>query len=523
MTSVRDREEDDRRDVPVRPTDEDSLAAAASELIGGPAGKHAETGGHRWWTALRVMVLIVIGMFALGMVQKVPCYDGGWFQGGDAQYIHACYSDIPHLYHDRGFADDVVPYFDSIPGSISGSGFQHLEYPVLTGLFMEVSSWLTPHGGSMQHRGQIFWIVNSGMLMICAAALVVVVSKTNRRRPWDGLFIALSPALALSATINWDLFAVALAAAGLLMWSRSRPLAAGVLIGLAVSAKIYPVLLLLALLLVCVRAGRMRAFGTALGGAVGAWLVVNLPVILLARSGWEQFYSYTRSRGVDYGSLWLVVMQRTGNPLSGVSAYAAALMIVLCAAVAGLTFYAPRRPRLGQVAFLLVAALVVSNKVYSPQYVLWLLPLAVLARPRWRDLLIWQGAEVLYYLGIWMELAYVSGGTKHHGLPTDGYQLAVVLHLLGVLYLSATIVRDILRPEHDVLRQDGSDDPVGGVLDGAGDSFVLALAADPGAEPQPLPAAAGVPGQGAGPGGFGTPAGPAAPGGGPAGGPGYDA
>ncbi|WP_329176961.1 glycosyltransferase family 87 protein [Streptomyces sp. NBC_01477] len=475
MTSVRDREEDDRQEPPVRPTDEDSLAATASELIGGPAGKHAEAGGHRWWNALRVMVLIVIAVFALGMVQKVPCYNGAWFQAGDPQYIHACYSDIPHLYHDRGFAADVVPYFDRIPGSIGGSGFHYLEYPVLTGLFMEVASWLTPHGGTMEHRAQIYWIVNSGMLLLCAIALVVAVARTNRRRPWDGLFIALSPALALSATINWDLFAVALASVGLLLWSRSRPLAAGVLIGLATAAKLYPVLLLLALFLLCLRAGRMRAYGAALGGAVGAWLVVNLPVILLARSGWAQFYDYSRTRGVDYGSVWLIIMQRTGNPLSGVSAYVAALLILLCAGIAALTFYAPRRPRLGQITFLVVAALIVSNKVYSPQYVLWLLPLAVLARPRWRDLLIWQGAEVLYYLAIWMQLAYVTGGTKHHGLSADGYHLAVALHLLGVLYLSGMVIRDIMRPEHDVLRQDGEDDPVGGVLDGAEDSFVLGL------------------------------------------------
>ena len=36
---------------------------------------------------------------------------------------------------------------------------------------------------------------------------------------------------------------------------------------------------------------------------------------------------------------------------------------------------APRRPRFGAMAFLVIAAFLLTNKVYSPQYVLWLLPL----------------------------------------------------------------------------------------------------------------------------------------------------
>jgi uncharacterized membrane protein len=476
MTSVRDREEDDRRQPAVRPTDEDPLAASGSELIGGPAGRRARIGGHHWWNPLRIMVLVVIGMFALGMVQKASCFDGAWFQAGDPQYIHACYSDIPHLYAQRGFASDLVPYFDRLPEGTTGSAdIRYLEYPVLTGLFMEVASWLTPHG-SAQHSAQVYWAVNAGMLMICAVALVVCVSRTNRRRPWDGLFVALSPALALTATINWDLFAVALAAAGMMLWARSRPVAAGVLIGLATAAKLYPVLLLGVLFVLCLRAGRLRAFAGALGGTVGAWLVVNLPVMLLAPHGWAQFYTFSRGRPTDYGSVWLIISERTGDAFSvaSVNAYGTAVMLLLAAAIVALALYAPRRPRFGQMAFLAVAALVLSNKVYSPQYVLWLLPLAVLARPRWRDLLIWQGAEVLYFLGIWYRLAYVTG-TKHHGLTADAYHLAIGVHLLGVLFLCGMVVRDILLPEHDVIRRYGEDDPAGGVLDGADDVFVLGL------------------------------------------------
>ncbi|WP_326797044.1 glycosyltransferase 87 family protein [Streptomyces sp. NBC_01808] len=459
---------------PVAPTRHDEIAARGSEVLGGPLGRRALLGGS-WWTPVRVIALVAIGMFALGMVQKYPCYDGAWFSGANAQYTRACYSDIPHLYQGRGFADDLTPYFDRIPPEASG-GMEFLEYPVLTGLFMEVASWLTPGGDDLVHREQVYWLVNAGMLMICVAIVAVCVARTHRRRPWDALLVALAPALALTATINWDLLAVALTAAAMLAWSRSRPVAAGVLLGLATAAKLYPVLLLWPLLLLCLRAGRLRQFATATAAAAGAWLVVNLPVMIKAPDGWAKFYTFSQERGVDFGSFWLIISQRSGEPLDDANIYAAALMVLGCLGIGALALTAPRRPRFAQLAFLVVALFIVTNKVYSPQYVLWLIPLAALARPRWRDFLIWQGCEVAYYMGIWLYLAYTNGGEDAKGLPPDGYHVAIAAHLLGTLYLCAVVVRDIVMPDRDPVRRLGDDDPGGGVLDRARDVRVLAEA-----------------------------------------------
>ncbi|MEU7302030.1 glycosyltransferase 87 family protein [Streptomyces sp. NPDC007189] len=464
---------------PVRPTSEDEIARAGSELIGGPLGRRALL-GTSWWTPVRVVALVAIGMFALGLVQKAPCYHSAWFFGASSQYTKACYSDIPHLYQGRGFADHLVPYFDKLPDDMSG-GMGYLEYPVLTGLFMEVASWLTPHSGGIQHQEQWYWFVNAGMLMVCAAVIAVCVARTHHRRPWDGLLVALAPAFMLTATINWDLLAVALTAAAMLMWSRSRPVAFGVLLGLATAAKLYPVFLLGPLLLLCWRAGKWREYAQAVGGAVIAWCVVNVPVMLFAFPGWSKFYTFSQERGVDFGSFWLVWAQNSSNPPSTGFVNAAAMVLVVLSflGIAALAFTAPRRPRFAQLAFLIVAAFIVTNKVYSPQYVLWLVPLAVLARPKWRDFLIWQACEVAYFLGIWMYLAYTTSGEAHKGLPTLGYHWAIVLHLVGTLYLCAVVVRDILMPERDVVRRSGDDDPSGGVLDGAEDVFVLGAAAHP--------------------------------------------
>jgi uncharacterized membrane protein len=454
----------------VLPTAEDPVAAAGSELFGGPPGRRAAL-AVGWWTPVRVLVVATVVMFALGMVQKQPCYDDAWFFGANAQYTHACYSDIPHLFTGRGFADGLTPYFDKIPDRLSGGNMEYLEYPVLTGGFMQLAAWLTP-GGDDVEQAQLFWMANAGLLLVCAVAAVAAVALTHRRRPWDALLFALAPALALTATINWDLLAVALTAVSVCLWARGRPLWSGLLLGQATAAKFYPALLLGPLLLLCLRAGRGRAFGAAFAGTAVSWLLVNLPVMLFAWPGWQKFYTFSQERGEDYGSFWLILMQRRDAPLEHLNTFASGCMLLACAGIAVLALAAPRRPRYAQLAFLVVAAFALTNKVYSPQYVLWLIPLAALARPRWRDFLVWQAAEVAYFLGVWMYLAGTTG-QANRGLPEGGYHLAIAVHLLGTLYLCAVVVRDILRPERDPVRRDGSDDPSGGVLDGAPDRFVL--------------------------------------------------
>ena len=74
------------------------------------------------------------------------------------------------------------------------------------------------------------------------------------------------------------------------------------------------------------------------------------------------------------------------------------LFSIWCLGVAALGFLAPVTPRFAQLGFLLVVGFLLVNKVYSPQYALWLLPLAVMARPRVRDQLIWQARRGLLLL-----------------------------------------------------------------------------------------------------------------------------
>jgi uncharacterized membrane protein len=137
--------------------------------------------------------------------------------------------------------------------------------------------------------------------------------------------------------------------------------------------------------------------------------------------------------------------------------------LLLLGGIGALVFLAPRRPRLPQLLFLTMVAFLVTNKVFSPQYAIWLLPLAVLARPRWRPFLVWQAAEILV---LFTRFYFFVGNDKPgQGIGTWWFLTAVMLRDLALLGYAALVVRDILHPEHDPVRQVGQDDPAGGVLE----------------------------------------------------------
>ena len=453
----------------VAPSRDDTVVRLASEAVGGPLGRRARLGSS-WWTPLRVLLALTFLTCGVGLVQKDWCRDHAW--GAPGVYTHACYSDIPPLYYGRGLADGEVPY-------IGQSEDRQVEYPVLTGAVMWLTAQLVPSSDVPSDRSRWYFDINAIGLALAAAVAVGATAALAGRRPWDAAMFALAPGLALAGTINWDLYAVALLALGMLAWARERPVAAGVLIGLAAATKFYPLFVLGPLLVLCLRAGRMREFWTTLVAAVCAWAAVNVPVMLADFDGWSKFYRLSQDRDAGFSSIWFVLSQQ-GHPVPGgaLNVLAGGIFAVACLGIAVLGLSAERRPRLPQLVFLVVAAFLLTNKVYSPQYVLWLIPLAVLARPRWRDFLIWQAGEVVHFVGIWLLLAGYPPGRPERALGDDGYGLTVMAHVVATLWLCAVIVRDILRPEQDPVREvsadgEAADDPAGGVLDGTDDAWRL--------------------------------------------------
>ena len=155
------------------------------------------------------------------------------------------------------------------------------------------------------------------------------------------------------------------------------------------------------LFLLTLRTGKWVPFLKTIGGTAGAWLVVNLPIMIFAFDGWKRFYVFSQERPADWGSLWYFFHQKQW-PFLGDSDRLDLLGILslgaFCLAIAVLAMTRQTRPRLMQLCFLTLAAFMLTNKVWSPQYVLWLIPFAVLARPNWKAIVLWQIAECLVLL-----------------------------------------------------------------------------------------------------------------------------
>ena len=407
---------------------------------------------------------------ALALFSKAACRAGAWNVGVEQFQAH-CYTDIYPLYFSEKLSQGKVPYLG-----------HPVEYPVIIGAAMQAAAWIVRPISDQAIRGREFFDVTVVMLTLCTVAAVLATAYlAGPARRWTALLVALSPAVILAAFINWDLIAMSLATLGMAAWAGRRGVLAGVLLGLAVATKFYPVFLLGPLFLLCLRAGRLRAFWVTAGSAAVAWLAVNLPVAIAAPSGWSTFYRFNAARGADWGSIWYFFETEhwpvVGSmPLSTLNAVSLLLFGIACVLIVVLALSAPRRPRVPQLYLLVVVAFLLFNKVWSPQYVIWLVPLVVLARPRLPAYVLWQLAEIAYFYGIWAYLITIIDGPGTPGGIGPGLYFATVLARFGtVALLAGLVVRDILNPRADVVRRDGDDDPAGGVLAGAPDRFVLSL------------------------------------------------
>lgn len=376
--------------------------------------------------SLGVVLACVLGTMALGAVSKAPCASGEW--GDLRQYRRLCYTDVVPLLDTEQLRGSRIPFLDEC-APVEGRNCD--EYPVVTMVVMRVASWISGDG-----YAPFFW-VNALLLTGFAAAIAVMLYVANGSR---ALYFALAPTLLVYGTVNWDLVAVAFATAGLLAFFRRHDRSAGVGLGLGAAAKLYPAMLAVPLMVQRLRERRPDG-AIVLGWATaGAWLVANLPFAVLAPTAWLTFFRFNSERPADFDSLWYIACRQLGACPStrAINVWSLAVFLGMSAAVWAIK--ARRHPDFPRwtLGLPLLVLFLLSNKVYSPQYGLWLLPWFALALPRLVPFLAFSIADVGVFVTRFSWFGRLQGAP---GASQELFEVLVLLRAVVLVWCVASWVR----------------------------------------------------------------------------------
>lgn len=376
------------------------------------------------------MFVSLAATLTLSLAQKSPCMDGDWADG--RQYTRLCYTDIVPLLGTQQLAGGRLPYLDACDASLPG---ECDEYPVLSMYTMRLAA----SASEPTVRG--FFLANVLIPTIAAFGVALGLYLIVGGR---ALYFALAPTLLAYAYVNWDLLAVAFATGATFMYLRRRDAWSGVLLGLGAAAKIYP-----ALLIVPFVAGRLRSrepdrAAHLAWAAAGTWIAVNLPFALGGTTGWWEFFRFNSARPADWDSLWFIACHRVSGEIGSCGStrvinLASALVFVALFALVW-RWKATRDPGFARWTLILpmVILFLLSNKVYSPQYGLWLLPLFALALPDLRLFAAFEIADVAVFVTRFSWFGELSG---FGGLPIGAFEAAVVVRAIVLVACIVVWVR----------------------------------------------------------------------------------
>jgi uncharacterized membrane protein len=275
--------------------------------------------------------------------------------------------------------------------------------------------------------------------------------------------VAISPLIVGPVFLNtYDLFPTLLTVATVLSFLRGRERTTYVLLALAVAAKVFPLVLLPLVLIESWERGGRDAVRRALLWFGGVLVLVHLPFAVMGPGGLRFSYWVQLRRGLETESLGggiLLVLNRLGlhsvtlrdtaagsrdvaGTLPDAIAVVSSLAVVAAVLYVAWVYLNGRRDRLVACAAA-VAAFVAFNKVLSPQYVVWLVPLVpatgIVASGVFVVVLALTRAE-------WNRFVLPHGSVQHWGDVLSWWILARDLVLVALFALLTLKLRAGPRP-----------------------------------------------------------------------------
>ncbi len=272
-----------------------------------------------------------------------------------------------------------------------------IEYPVLLGFVLWLPSWLP--------AGPASWFAVNGALIAAATfGSIALIRRHNRSAAW---WIAASPALLIDSGINWDLIGILFLVGAVVWFGEGRLAASGISAAVGTCFKLFPVIVApLALAALGSRWRRAVVLRREGGGdgpspvpapasrradlvrwavpfvVVGA--VVTVPFLILAPSNTLWFYRFNSLRPLK-DSVWILAQNAVGSTVVSNHVINTASLLLVAATTAYAAWTVWRTPDAAQArALALATALVIVvwmavNKIWNPQYILWVFAAGALA------------------------------------------------------------------------------------------------------------------------------------------------
>lgn len=318
-------------------------------------------------------------------------------RGGLAVGLYAvfpAFSDIHRLWERQA---------GLVPGWPSGV----FEYPPIGALYFAPFGLLP---------SSLWAVVVNGLIMLAAAVVItaILMRLAHGSSGWRDVDVRMwvsSPALLVLLPINWDVLVGLMLLWGVVLVNRSRPVASGTWLGVGTALKISPgsvVLPVLPLIHGWRRRVAFLASGAALlGGSYLAYAAVD-------PDGWGFHLEFAAFRTDTQSTVWGMIERGLGMFGSGLSMDAINLTstLTLIVAMAGVTVWVARtRPSFAETAAVAVMVLLALNKVFKPQYVLWVIPFLAWIRASRAKVRILEMTAIMQFAVIYFalpELFYVA-------------------------------------------------------------------------------------------------------------------
>jgi uncharacterized membrane protein len=373
-------------------------------------------------TTARNVILIALLASFFSFIKFNHCVSIGWSQPGTD--IHACYSDISALYNDRGLNTHKWPFSGAIENVV--------EYPALQGVAM----WATSLFVLDDIKGFYYISIAFIIALFLISALIVFRIAPNR-----SFLYAIAPTGIAALFINWDMWAIPTMLLAIYCFDKKRYTESALILAVSVATKFFPLALLLPIAIIFIRKREIIKLVHYFATTIVTVIAINIPFAVISKDGWWRFFDLNIHRTSDWGSLWLG-LEFSDIRIPSLNVFTILFLLVAIVVVALYMLSTVETLTLAQSAIFAMSIVMIVGKVYSPQYVLWLAPLVVIAIKS--DSVIpffwgWQITEIIYHLAIWLHLAGLN--LDQPLIPQSFYVDSIFIRIAGLLAIAVALAR----------------------------------------------------------------------------------